>query len=183
MKLVLSGKEKEVQWQRARGKTQDHQKSHMDTTGFQPHHWLAGSVHSTAYENVDSSSVPLHTRHLSSGKDQTLITYVVLDLYLKHYLLEISCNDLPPSLALAVICSTSHQEFLFSLQPFFFQCSIYWVSSVSYPLGTGYRKVNKILLSSTAIHYNVSLCFLCYFLCFTRIVLTIKCVLQVLLPQ
>ena len=63
---------------------------------------------STAYENVDSSSVPLHTRHLSSGKDQTLITYVVLDLYLKHYLLEISCNDLPPSLALAVICSTSH---------------------------------------------------------------------------
>lgn len=79
----------------------------MDTTGFQPHYWLADLVHSTAYKNVDSSSVPLHTRHLSSGKDRTLITYVVLDLYLKHYLLEISCNDLTP-LALALICSTSH---------------------------------------------------------------------------
>ena len=175
MKLVSSCTEKEVKWQRARGKIQGHQKSHMDTTGFQPHYWLADQVHSTAYENVDSSSVPLHTRHLSSGNDQTLITYIVLDLYLKHYLLEISCNDLPPSLALALIGSTSHQEFLFSLQPYFL---------VLYLLGiTGYKKVNKILLSNTAIHYNVSLCFLCYFLCFTRIVLTIKCVLQVLLPQ
>lgn len=44
-------------------------KFHTDTTGFQLHYWPGDFGQSTGYKSVDSTSVPLHAWHLSSGKD------------------------------------------------------------------------------------------------------------------